>query len=117
MPTTLLGKRLTEFRKLKGLTQEELAERCGVALATISRWETGSLSPKPRNLEKLAEVLEVSVSDFYHSEAVAIPDNVVIKETIELLTQLSRDEQLFVIYCLKKFIEVKEKNLIDMHSV
>lgn len=35
------GKRIRELRKQFGLTQEELAERLGVALNTISRIEIG----------------------------------------------------------------------------
>ena len=36
------GKRIRELRKQFGLTQEELAERLGVALNTISRIEIGN---------------------------------------------------------------------------
>ena len=38
------GKRIRELRKQFGLTQEELAERLGVALNTISRIEIGQRS-------------------------------------------------------------------------
>ena len=36
-----IGEFLQELRKEKGLTQEQLAEKVGVARRTVSRWETG----------------------------------------------------------------------------
>lgn len=49
---------LTRYRRSKGLTQTELAERLGVAMYTVQRWEKGTM-PRPRALKKLAEVLEI----------------------------------------------------------
>ena len=34
-----IGKKITELRKKRGLSQEELAEKVGVARQTISKWE------------------------------------------------------------------------------
>ena len=36
-----IGRFLQELRKQKELTQEQLAEKLGVARRTVSRWETG----------------------------------------------------------------------------
>jgi len=35
------GKRLKEYRKLCGMTQEQLAEKCEIGLSTIQRGEAG----------------------------------------------------------------------------
>lgn len=40
-----IGKMLQTLRKEKGMTQEQLAEKLGVARRTVSRWETGSNMP------------------------------------------------------------------------
>lgn len=37
-----IGSFIKELRKEQNLTQEELAEKFGVARRTVSRWETGS---------------------------------------------------------------------------
>ena len=50
------GKLLQELRKEKGLTQEQLAERTGVARRTVSRWETGS------NLPLIYHLTEILIS-------------------------------------------------------
>lgn len=108
MEISSLGKRLTAFRKLRGLTQENLAEMCGVSLATISRWETGSLQPKPRNLKKLAEVLETDEASFFSASETLIPENFVVKEFINLLKSLNENEQIFVLNCLRGYVEVRK---------
>ena len=44
------GDGIKELRKKLGLTQQELADKIGVARVTIARWETGQ--KKPSNLAK-----------------------------------------------------------------
>jgi ribosome-binding protein aMBF1 (putative translation factor) len=46
-----------ELREKHGLTQAQLAERCGIAQADISRIERGATSPTARTLQRLAEAL------------------------------------------------------------
>ena len=41
-----LGKRISEIRKAKGLTQEELAEKCKISARTLQRIETGVVTPR-----------------------------------------------------------------------
>ena len=35
----MLGKKIRELRKEKGLTQKELSERIGVSESTVKKWE------------------------------------------------------------------------------
>jgi transcriptional regulator with XRE-family HTH domain len=56
-----VGVRLRTARKLRGMTQQQLAKDSGVSQATISDLETGeSKSPTGTNLVSLAQSLEVS---------------------------------------------------------
>lgn len=54
--------RLKQARLQKKLSQKELAEKVGVAISTVSRWESGRQSPDPDTVRHLAEVLDVSVN-------------------------------------------------------
>ncbi len=56
---------LKRLRRLRGLTQQELAERSGVSQYTITEIETGRREPRPSTLRKLARALDVEVSDFF----------------------------------------------------
>lgn len=37
----LFGDKLQNLRKAKGLSQEDLAEKCDVSRQAVSKWETG----------------------------------------------------------------------------
>jgi ribosome-binding protein aMBF1 (putative translation factor) len=50
-----------ELRERQGLTQAELAERCGMDQGDISRIERGSTSPTARTLQRIAEALNADV--------------------------------------------------------
>ena len=51
------------LRKEKGFSQEQLAFRLNVVRQTVSKWEKGLSVPDAELLIRLADVLEVSVSD------------------------------------------------------
>ena len=57
----MLGEQLRTIRKQKGFTQEELAARTNVVRQTVSKWEKGLSVPDAEALQRLAEVLDVSV--------------------------------------------------------
>lgn len=56
-----MGSRLTELRKEKGLTQEQLATLAQVAPRTVQNVEAGSYSARVDVLEKLANALNCTV--------------------------------------------------------
>src|SRR5271165_4261015 len=49
----------------KGISQEALAAKIGVATNTISRWETGTYEPTLADLENLSRELGVSILEFF----------------------------------------------------
>ena len=63
-----MGKRIAAFRKEKGMTQEELAERMGISAQAVSKWETDLSCPDVGSIPQLAEVLEVSLDDLIGAE-------------------------------------------------
>ena len=59
----MLSQNLKTIRKNKGFTQEDLANRLHVTRQTISKWEKGYSVPDADLLSKLADELDVSVSE------------------------------------------------------
>jgi transcriptional regulator with XRE-family HTH domain len=59
-----IGQRITELRKLKGLSQENLAKRMKLSRPSLAQIELGNRSVDVRELQKFAEVLEFSLDDF-----------------------------------------------------
>ena len=56
----LLGANVRRYRKLKGMTQEQLALEVGMERSYISDLERGTRNPSVRALGRLAEALSVA---------------------------------------------------------
>lgn len=61
---------LIQLRKIKGLTQEDLAEKVGVTRQAVAKWEAGDTMPDLNKSKLLAEVLGVSIDDLANFESV-----------------------------------------------
>lgn len=59
----LIGKRLKQLREEKNLTQIDLAHLCGFDKQIINRIETGNNNPTAFTLLKIAEKLNVDISE------------------------------------------------------
>ena len=86
----MLQENIKNFRKERGLTQEELAIRVNVVRQTVSKWEKGQSVPDADLLQKIAEVLEVTVSQLLGQEKEMEHRN-------EIAEQLSRINEQFAI--------------------
>ena len=53
-----LGKRISELRKEKGLTQEELVEQCNINVRTIQRIEAGEVNPRSYTIKTILNALD-----------------------------------------------------------
>ena len=68
-----VGVRLQSIRKLKGLSQRELAKRAGVTNSTISMIEKNSVSPSISSLKKVLAGIPMSLVEFFSLDVE--PDN------------------------------------------
>ena len=58
-----IGNKIMDLRKKSGLSQEELAEKIGVARQTISKWELGETSPDLKQAKELSKIFNVSLDE------------------------------------------------------
>jgi len=63
-----IGKFITQKRKEKNLTQEQLAEKIGVSNKTISKWETGKCMPDYCIVEILCQELNITLAELMNGE-------------------------------------------------
>jgi len=56
-----IATQIIELRERHGLTQADLAERCGIDQGDISRIERGSTSPTARTLQRIAAALDADL--------------------------------------------------------
>lgn len=66
---------LRQLRKDKGLNQIDLAQRVGVSIDSVRRWEAGKREPRLGELEKIALVLEVPVASLINGAEVGAVEN------------------------------------------
>lgn len=85
------GAFLAQTRKVRGLTQADLAEQLHVTDKAVSRWERGIGLPDINTLEPLADALGLSLSDLMHCRDPQENDSSDNEPTLEdFLTMLRR---------------------------
>ena len=62
-----IGERIRNYRKIVGLTQKELGTLSGTSERTIQNYETGKRQPRIEQLQKIAPILKVSVTNLLGS--------------------------------------------------
>lgn len=58
-----LGQRIAHYRKLRGITQEELGEKCGVSSQAVSKWENDISAPDITLIGTLSEIFGISADE------------------------------------------------------
>ncbi len=64
-----LGKKITELRKGKGLTQEELVDRCNISVRTLQRIEAGEVTPRSYTVRTILAALDYDLSRISDDDA------------------------------------------------
>jgi len=68
MKQPALGNKITELRKQKGYTQEELVERCNINVRTLQRIESGEVSPRSYTIKTILSALDHEYEELYGQE-------------------------------------------------
>ena len=63
MTVKAAGDKVRELRKVRGWLQQDLADRAGVSMQTVSNLETGRHAPEFPTLLKIAKALGVGLAD------------------------------------------------------
>jgi transcriptional regulator with XRE-family HTH domain len=90
-----INDKIKEFRTLRGLSQKEIALNVGIDQAQYSRIESGKVEPTLSSLEKIAEALNIKITDLLNKEDTininSYDKNVVDK--IKLIEELEENEK------------------------
>jgi len=101
-----IGARVKQARMLKKLTQEQLAEKCNVSLASISRLETGTTMPSIHLLYAIACQLDVGL-DFLLADFIPATDinsDPTVKKILALLNNINPKERAFLLSCIELYL-------------
>lgn len=108
-----IGKFISQKRKEKKLTQEQLAEKLGVSINAVSKWERGLCLMDMSLLKPLSEILDTSINEILAGEIIEEKDiknkteeNIInisklndLKATSKGVIALSIISLLLIIYC------------------
>lgn len=118
--------RLKESRIKSGLTQEQLAEKLGIAKSTLSGYESGNREPTVATIAKIMDILNIDANYLYQDEANSLTELVVSLDEKSLLKKyraLDDHGKEMVDFTLKKeyerskaLAEQAHNNIIDMSS-
>lgn len=62
----MVGKNIKTLREKRALTQDDMAKELAVTRQAVSNWETEKTHPDIETLQKIAQVLEVSVEEILY---------------------------------------------------
>jgi len=97
-----LGLKITSARKLRRLTQKELADKLSVHASMVTRWERGQIYPRDRTLESIAAALNLGVEELLSlkaSQAVSsalVADDKELQGCLELLARMGDEDRRVV---------------------
>ena len=103
--------RLKELRKMRGITQKELAELLHISDSTLSNWEQGRFEPDNETLIWLASFFGVSIEDLLGNQDPRVPHNNVMK-----VNQIVRVAGIMDSEQIDKTIDFATRTLLDGHG-
>ena len=103
MKSTTFGKRLGEVRKIKKMSQDELAKKLDVHGAVIGRYERDEVKPSIEMAAAIAEALEVSLDYLVGNTDLLLEKNVLNK--IIDIQKLGTEDKAHVFAMLDAFLQ------------
>ncbi len=92
-------KRLSIFRKEKGLTQKILSDQVGVHVVQIRRYEAGDAQPTLEVIKKLAIAMSVSSEQLIFDKDERGPEDD-LKLQFEAIERLTQEEKQVIAYLI-----------------
>lgn len=103
-----VGKNVRYYRKLKGLTQEQLAESTETYGSYIGRLERGEQNVQLETLHKIADALQISVYALFRNPGYdELRDQTWIWQIVQLLQEQPAEEQARAYRVLKEMFRQK----------
>lgn len=107
-----IGEKIKEYRKLKGLTQKELAKKIGMGDTTIANYEKGFRTPKKNTLFKLAKAFDISIDDLFppiQTNIISLPLTNTAKAIADTVERLEEPRRVIVLDTAKMQLEEQKR--------
>ena len=97
-----LGERIQKYRKMKGLSQEELGKLPHISRQTISKWESNQSSPDIQSWKAMADVFGISLEELKTDQSTNHRNMIIIFGIV-----------IFVVIIMESYVAVKMSERID----
>lgn len=97
-----IGNVIKKYRKIQGMTQEEMASRLGVTAPAVNKWERGNTLPDVALLAPIARLLGITTD-----ELLSFKDELTDEEITQYLSKIQKDLESKDFHDV--FLSIKEK--------
>ena len=111
----IIGKRIQEYRKKKGMTQEELSEIIDITPHFLSSLERGVYNIKLGTLVKILNTLDISADEVF-CDVVNKSFSVTSTRLSQKLEELPKNEQERILAVVDTMINSAKKWVINKHN-
>ena len=102
-PLRVLAARMREWLEEKGWTQQDLATRAGLSLATVSNLVRGAVTlPHAKTIKKVADAFGLTPYQLLHEQPATAPLPPDQQELVRLYARLSKSRQKALIVLLRE---------------
>lgn len=114
LSSELIGNRIRTIRIKNRISQEELADICGINKGTLSKLENGERDPSVKTILRLARGLNVPISDILELHLdyfEGLTDELLVGELLKYLKKLDWAEQNIILEMVRNFVRLKRKEV------
>ena len=105
----IIGQNLRKIRLLKGLSQQDLADRLGITFQQVQKYEKGSNRVSATRLLAIACALQVDIQDLYGElldDTIAEPETPMSSQVLDMCRILAKIENKDTFNQIKRFIRI-----------
>ncbi|MDR0548881.1 MAG: helix-turn-helix domain-containing protein [Deltaproteobacteria bacterium] len=102
-----VGQAIAKRRKQNNLTQAKVAEKLGIETETVSRLETGAISPTLERLEQFSKLYRCPVVAFFRDDL--DDDSSLSRTIIDVISPLKKNERALLLSFLDDLAKLFQK--------
>lgn len=102
-----IGTNIKLFREKTGISQEEVADYCGIKREILSYYENGKREVSLLHLEKISEFLDVDMEAFLEEDPSEIQPDLALAFRANELTPSDRDQIVYFKRIVKNYLKMK----------
>ena len=102
-----IGNNIKIFREKSGLSQEEIADYCGIKREILSYYENGKREVSLLHLEKISEFLNIDLETFLEENPSEIQPDLALAFRANELTPLDRNQIVYFKKIVKNYLKMK----------